>query len=123
MAELFPLLVADDGSEVLNLDQPLANKYNLGYVSDTRDPGIANQLRIEGKQSGWFFRISAGGGLSFQQAASTVQLTDGIYVGHEIVLAGQGLAVFDLQVAPRLTDANPIVLGKAVQQLHTRLQH
>src|SRR6202035_3144729 len=37
--------------------------------------------------------------------------------------AGQGFIEFDLQVAPRLRDANPIVLGKAIQQLHARLQH
>src|ERR1700722_12707392 len=123
MAELFALFVADDSPEVLNLYQPFADKHHLGYVGDTRDPGIANQLRIEGQQPRWFLRVAAGSGLPFQQTASAVQFSHGIYVGHEVVLAGQGFAEFDLQVAARLTDANPIVLGKAVEQLHPRLQH
>src|ERR1700693_3450099 len=106
MTELFALLVADDRFEVLNLDQSLANKHHLGYVGDIRDPGIADQLRIESQQPRWFLRISAGGGLPFQQAASAVQLTDGIHVGYEVVLAGQGLVEFELQVALRLTGAN-----------------
>ena len=43
---------------------------------------------------------------------------DGVDVGHEVVLPGQGLGEFHLQVAPRLADANPIVLGEAIEQLH-----
>ena len=50
MAELLALLVADDRSEVLDLDQPLADKHHLGDVGDTGDPGIADQLRIESQQ-------------------------------------------------------------------------
>src|ERR1700722_13804947 len=123
MAELFPLLVADNSSEILNLDQPLADKYHLGYVGDTCEPGIADQLRVESQQPCRLLQVAAGGGLPFQQAASAVQFTDGVHVGYKVVLAGQGFAEFDLQVAARLTDANPIVLGKAVEQLHARLQH
>jgi anti-sigma regulatory factor (Ser/Thr protein kinase) len=44
VAELFSLRVRDDGPEILNLDQSLADKYHLSDVRDTRDPGIANQL-------------------------------------------------------------------------------
>jgi hypothetical protein len=38
-------------------------------------------------------------------------------------LPAQELGEFDLQVSSRLTDANAIVLGKTIQQLHTGLQH
>src|ERR1700693_3548717 len=112
MAELFALLFADDSSEVLNLYQALANKHHLGYIGDTRHPGIADQLRIESQQPRWFLRVTAAGGLPFQQAASTVEFSHGIDVGYEVVVCGQSLAEFDLQVAPSLADANPVVLGK-----------
>src|SRR5882724_10345210 len=108
MPELFALFVADDRPEILNLDQPLADKYHLGHVGDAGDPGVADQLRIESQQPGWFFRVAAGSGLPLQQAASAVQVAYGIDIGHEIILPGQGLAELDLQVAMRLADANPV---------------
>jgi hypothetical protein len=88
MAELFALFVADDRSEVLNLDQPLADKHYLGYVGDTGNPGVADQLRIESQQSCGFFRVPAGGGLPLQQATSAVQIARGIDVGDKVILAG-----------------------------------
>ena len=51
------------------------------------------------------------------------KLADGVHVGHEVVLPGQRLGELDLQVAPRLADANPIILGEPIEQLHARLQH
>ena len=62
-------------------------------------------------------------GRAFEQAASAIQFPDRIHEGHEVVLAGQGLCELNLQVAPGLADANPIVLGESLEQLHTRLQH
>src|SRR6266478_1929444 len=121
--EFFALVVVDRGPEVLNLDQPLADENHLSHVGNTCDPGIANQLRVKSQQPSWFLRISAGRGLPFQQAASAVQIADGIHIGYEVVLATQGLGEFDLQVATRLADANPIVLRKAIKQLPPRLQH
>jgi len=49
MAELFSLLVSDGCSAVLNLNQPLADKYHLSNLCDPGDPRIANQLRIQGQ--------------------------------------------------------------------------
>jgi len=48
-----------------------------------------------------------------------VELADGIHVGHEVVLPTEGPRELDLQVTPRLADANPIALGEAIEQLHT----
>ena len=123
LPEFFALFVADDGPEVLNLDQPLADKDHLRDICDTGDPGIANQLRIEGQQPVRLLRVAAGGGLPLKQARDAIQLAQGVDVGHEIVLPGQGLGEFHLQVAPRLTDADAVVLGKAIKQLHAGLQH
>ena len=92
VAELRALLVTDRGPEVLNLDQPFADKHHLSDVCDTGGPGRADQLRIESQQSGRLFRITAGCSLPFEQAASTVELSDGIHVGHEVVLPSRTLA-------------------------------
>jgi hypothetical protein len=80
-----------------------------------RWPRNSRQLRIESQQSGRLFRITAGRSLPFEQAASTVELSDGVHVGHEVVLPEQRLGELDLQVAPRLADANPVILGEAIE--------
>ena len=46
-AELAPLFVRDCGSEVLDLNQSLADEVHLRYIRDSGDPGIAEQLGIE----------------------------------------------------------------------------
>src|SRR5438105_14652097 len=46
LSELAPLLIADGGAQVLNLDQPLAYENHLGDFGNAGDPGVANQLRI-----------------------------------------------------------------------------
>ena len=45
--ELLPLLVGDRSSQILNLDQTLTHKNDLGDVGDSRYPGIAEQLGVE----------------------------------------------------------------------------
>jgi len=47
-AKFLSLLVGDGGFEVLNFDQLLADEDDLSHVGDARDPGVADQLRIEG---------------------------------------------------------------------------
>jgi len=119
MTEFLALLVGDRGVEVLNFNQPLADEYDLGNLGNACHPGIANQLWVEGQQSLRFVRVAAGGGLPLEQAAGAVELADGIHVGHEVVLPAEGPRELDLQVTPRLADANPIALGEAIEQLHT----
>jgi len=46
LTEFAALLICDSGTQVLNLDQPLAHEHHLGDFGDTGDPGIANQLRV-----------------------------------------------------------------------------
>jgi hypothetical protein len=47
-AKLPSLFVGDGGLQVLDLDQSLAHEDDLGDVRDAGDPGVADQLRIEG---------------------------------------------------------------------------
>src|SRR5205814_4039047 len=58
MTEFLTLFVADDGSKVLNLNQPLSNKHYLRHLGYACNPGIANQLRVERQQPFRFFWIA-----------------------------------------------------------------
>src|SRR5439155_19252959 len=67
--------------------------------------------------------IAAGSGLPFEQAAAIVQPSDGIDVGHELVLAGKRPHKLDLQIAAGLANAHAIFLAEAVEQLDALLEH
>src|SRR5437660_7402373 len=123
MTEFLPLFVADDSPEVLNLNQPLADKHYLRHFSDPGNPGIANQLGIKRQQSYRFFWIAAGSSFPFEQATPPIEVTDRIDVGHELVVPADWQSEFDLQVAPRLTDADAVILTEAFEQLNALLQH
>jgi hypothetical protein len=71
-AEFVSLLLGDGGTEVLDLDQPLADKHHLSHVGNASDPGIADQLRIQGQQPIWLLRIAAGGSLPLEQTAGAI---------------------------------------------------
>ena len=101
----------------------LRTKTTLSHFRNTGHPGIANQLRIQSQQSCRFFRVAAGSGFPFEQAARPVQLSNGINIGDEIVLARNWPRELDLQVATRLADANAVVLAESVQKLNALLQH
>src|SRR2546425_8038660 len=86
LAEFLALLLSDRGTQVLDFDQPLADENHQRDVGDAGDPGVANQLRIQGQEPIRLLRVAAGSGLPLQQAAGAIQLSDSIDVGHEIIL-------------------------------------
>ena len=104
MAKFLALLVGDGGAQVLDLDQALADEDDLGDFGDAGHPGIADQLRIERKQTLRLFRVAGRSGLPLDQAAGAVQLPDGIDVGDEVILFRNGPRELDLQVASRLAE-------------------
>ncbi len=55
------LFVRDRRPEVLDFDQPFADKDHLGNFVDAIHPGVANELRIQGQRTLGFFGVSAGG--------------------------------------------------------------
>jgi hypothetical protein len=57
-AEFLALLVGDRGLQILNLQQSLANEYDLSDFGDAGHPGVADQLRIEGQQSLRLLRVA-----------------------------------------------------------------
>ena len=98
-SEFLPLLFRDRGVQVLNLDQALANEYDLGDFGDARHPGIADQLGIQREQPVRLFRIPARRRLPLQKAALSVKFADGIDVGDKVVLSGDWSIELDLQIA------------------------
>ena len=83
--ELLPLLVRNRGPEVLHFDQPLADENYLSDFVNAGDPGVADELRIEGGKAGRLFRISGRAGLPLQNAGCAVQFAKGIDVSDKIV--------------------------------------
>ena len=83
--EFLPLLFRNGSPEVLNFDQTLAHKNNLGNFVDAGHPGIADELRIQYGNAGRLVRISRGDSLPFQNAWRAVQFANGVDVSDEIV--------------------------------------
>src|SRR5437867_1238450 len=108
MTKLLALFVADDSPKVLNLNQPLAHKHYLRHLGNPGNPGITNQLGIERQQPLRFFWIAAGRGLPFDNATLPVEFADCINVGYELVVPANWKDKFDLQIAPRLPDADAV---------------
>src|SRR5207237_4996047 len=123
MTKLLTLFVADDSLKVLNLNQSFSNKHYLRHLGNTCNPGIANQLRIKRQQPFRFFWIAAGSGFPFEQATLPLEFADCIDVGHELVVPANWKDKFDLQIAPRLPDADAVFLTETLQQLNPLLQH
>src|SRR5207253_103172 len=78
---------------------------------------------IECQQSIGRFRVAARSGLPLDEGASAIQLPNGIDEGDELVRCRQLPRKFDLQIAPRLRNANPVILAEAVEQLNALFEH
>jgi hypothetical protein len=115
-AELLALFVGDGGSQVLDLNQSLAHEDDLGDVGDAGDSGVADQS--EGREpadrrvlpdSGWKW-FSTPTGTTFHPVSPEHRhrLRSRWSRNRSIEL--------DLEAAAGLTDADTVVLGKAVKQ-------
>src|SRR6185437_9709819 len=98
-----------------HLDQPLADKDHLGDFRDTGNPRIADELRIKLQQPIRLFRVAGGGGLPLEHAGGAVEFPDSVDIGDKVVSARDRPGELDLLVAAGPKDANPVVLGKAVE--------
>src|ERR1019366_4637177 len=61
--ELLPLLVGDGGPQVLDFYRALAHEDDLRDFIDSSHPGIADQLRIQGRNTVRLLGIAGGAGL------------------------------------------------------------
>ena len=59
------------------------------YLVDSSHPGVADQLRVEGREAFRLFRIPSGGGFPLQQAGRVIQFANAIDIRDEVVSGGQ----------------------------------
>jgi hypothetical protein len=111
-AKLQALFLRYGSAQVLNLNQALANEYDLRNLRNAGHPRITNQLRIQRQQSVRLFRVSVRAGFPLEQTAGAIKAPDSIDVGNEVVLAAEGPCELDLQIPLRLEDPDAIVLAK-----------
>jgi hypothetical protein len=113
----FLSLVCSDGrQEILNLWEAFPHERHDGNVGDASDPGIANELQIEGSQSFRLIGITTTGGFPFEQALCAIQLTDGIDVGHKFVSVWESPDKLLLHVLLGLANADSVISGKLLQE-------
>src|ERR1017187_3616418 len=122
-AKLLSLFVGDGRVQVLNLNQALADEYDLGDLSNTSHPRVADGLGIQRKQSLRYFRVSARTGLPLQQAARPVEFADGIDVGDEVFRFANRPRELDLQIMSRPADLDTIVLAEPGQEHDSLSKH
>src|ERR1019366_596583 len=121
--ELLPLLVRNSGPQVLDFYGALTNEDDLGDFIDPGHPGIANQLRIQGRDAVRLLRIAGRGGLPLQHTGRVVQFADRIDKGDKAVARTQRACESDLLMVVWLVNLDAAVLGEALQQLNPLLKH
>ena len=122
-AEFLALLVGDGGSQVLNLDQPLADENHLSDFGDTRHPGVADKPRIQSEQPLGLFWVSARTCLPLEQAALSVEAADRVDVGNKVVLLSNRSGELDLQITSGLVNLDTVILTEPGQQHDSLPQH
>src|SRR6266404_1689737 len=118
-AKFLPLLLRDCCSQILNFGSMLPHKNNQCHLGNASDPRIANQLRIERKQTFRAIWVATGRGLPVNEAAHTVYLTDRVEIGNKFAASRQRLQKFDLEILTRVADANAIILRKPLEQMYS----
>jgi hypothetical protein len=85
LAKLLALLLCDRSQKVLNLRDAFPHERHNGNVGDSSDPGVADELEVERGQPLWLLRITSTRGFSFEQTLLSVQVANGIDIGHKLV--------------------------------------
>src|SRR6266851_5771623 len=116
--EFLTLLFRNRRSQVLDLRRMLSHEDDQGYVRYSSDPGIANQLGIQRKQAFWVFRITTRRCLPIDQATSTINFANRVEVSDKLASFRKGSKYFDLEIFPRVRDADPIILDESLEQVN-----
>src|ERR1019366_9524561 len=99
------------------------DKDDLGNFIDPRHPGVADQLRVQGRNAVRLFRIAGRTGLPFQHTRCAVQFADRIDKNDKAVAGTQHTCESNLLMAVRLVNLDAPVLGEALEQLDALLEH
>lgn len=113
-----PLFLGDGRSQILNLGSMLPYEDDQRYLRNSADPGIADELRIERKQTFGVLWVAARRGLPVDQATHAIYLTDRIEIGNKFAASNQCLK-FYLEILAWVVDANPIVPCEPLQQMNS----
>src|SRR5579864_7608198 len=116
------LFLGDRRSQVLNFGGMFPDKNDQGYLGNSADPRIANQLRVEGQQAVGPFRVATCRRLPVNQATGAVNLTDGVKISYKLAASGKASQYFHLEIRLRIVDTNAIVLHKSLEQVDSLMQ-
>src|SRR6266404_3045648 len=100
----------------------LPYKDDQRYLRNSADPGVADELRIQRKQTFGALWVAARRGLPVDQAAHTVYLAYCVEISKKFAAFCQRSEKLDLQIFARVADANPIVLCEPLQQMNSLMQ-
>src|SRR3984957_4734422 len=84
-AAFSPLLVRNDGLQVLNLRTALSNEDDQSSLLNPADPGIADHLRIKRHEALGLFGIATRRSFPVDQTLRTVEFRNGVEIGHEFI--------------------------------------
>src|SRR5712664_1819017 len=95
----------------------LPHKDDQCHIRDAADPGIANELRIERKQTLRTIWVTTRCSFPVDQATHPVDLTYRIEIANKFAASRQHLKKFDLEILAWVLDANPVILCEPLQQV------
>src|SRR6266478_2789648 len=110
--KLLTLLFRDRRSQILNFGSMLPDKDDQRHFRNPTDPRVADELRIERKQSLGLRRIATGCCLPVDQAVLAIHLPEGIEIGNEFASSRQCPSIlicrffFGLRIRTRLSREN-----------------
>jgi hypothetical protein len=116
LAKLATLLIGNRSQQILNLWDALPHESHNRYIGDATDPGVADQLEVKRCQPFRLFRVPSTGGFPLEQSPRTVQVTDGIDIGHKFVAVCEWTNEFLLHVSFGLANADSVISGELLQQ-------
>src|ERR1035437_2434740 len=123
LAKLATLLIGNRSQQILNLWDALPHESHNGDVGDATDPGVADQLEVKRCQPFGLLGVTSTGGFPFQQTACTVQVANGIDVGHKLVAVCEWTNEFLLHVSFGLANADSVISGELLQQTDSLAKH
>ena len=113
--EFFALFFGYFGFEILDFRSVFADKHYESDIGNTREPGIANQLRVQCKQALSGVGVASTGRFPINDATFSIQFADGVHVTKEFCFFSKFMQNLDLEIILRIFDAHAVILGKATQ--------
>src|SRR6516164_2757614 len=95
-----------------------ADEYHESDFCNAREPRVAEQLRVEGQDPCGLFRVAGRRGFPVDHRAYPVELTDGVEISQKLIAMEQVAFNLDLQVLLWIGNADAIVAGEKLEEMH-----